>query len=290
MLLEPKGPNDTVTDVDNHQYSMLAKLRQYSGQQNFAIIMPSNFEDKYVKKYINTELQYMKNKTMSKRSGAAGGVFQYGTECASFTKIVRQPTTLYRSTSTNGVGMQAVYISKTGKVKTCNHGYNHIHMKRNSKDAKRADAKKSPSLSHILHHEGLNYIIGLACMKTAGIFFRTKNNGSLSHLKKSIEKHVDDPSIDILVDWMLNTGDMTNYQAIACHCDGNKSHPVEIYTLFSRSYKKEHDGFIYLPLDNCTLKVCANKQTMICNLSHTPHVPDKSRDSLNFSKVHGPRF
>ena len=43
-----------------------------------------------------------------------------------------------------------------------------------------------------------------------------------------------------------------------------------------------------MPLDNFVLKIQCNKQMMICNLKQTPHVPDESRNTHNFSKVHGP--
>ena len=53
---------------------------------------------------------------------------------------------------------------------------------------------------------------------------------------------------------------------------------------------KKMNGLLYLPLDNvCSIRVVCDEQIVVCNLHHTPHVPDQSRNTNNISKTHGPK-
>lgn len=88
---------------------------------------------------------------------------------------------------------------------------------------------------------------------------------------------------------MTSTGEMRNHQALACHTDTNKSHPMEIYSLFHRTGSKKMNGLLYLPLDDACIRVVCDEQIVVCNLYHTPHVPDQSRNTNNISKTHGPK-
>ena len=81
---------------------------------------------------------------------------------------------------------------------------------------------------------------------------------------------------------------MRNYEAMACHTDGNNSHADEILTLFNRHGQTRKKGLIYFPLLNFALGLEGNKNTVVCWLKRTLHVPDPLRNTHNFTKVHGP--
>ena len=88
---------------------------------------------------------------------------------------------------------------------------------------------------------------------------------------------------------MLTTGEMRNHEAVRCHVDKNSSsHKFEVYMLFHRSGIPIKDGYLYLPLDNIVIKIKCDQHLMVCNLNSTYHVADESRNTNNYSKVHGP--
>ena len=129
-----------------------------------------------------------------------------------------------------------------------------------------------------------HYILGDNGVNIVGIWIYLLYN--LQHvLAANVGKSIE----HCLVLWMTNTGEMRNHQALACHTDTNKSHPMEIYSLFHRTGRKKMNGLLYLPLNNACIRVVCDEQIVVCNLSHTPHVPDQSRNTNNISKVHGPK-
>ena len=102
-----------------------------------------------------------------------------------------------------------------------------------------------------------------------------------------------------LLSWACSTGEMRNHQAVNAHYDGNKSHPVETYTLFGRLsvnlrnmtvglLHDLEDGYLVLPLEGITLKIECGYDIVHCCLKDTLHLADNTRNSCNWSKVHGP--
>ena len=92
---------------------------------------------------------------------------------------------------------------------------------------------------------------------------------------------------------------MRNHIAVHGHTDGNTSHPVETLSLFARipdgvpptldtvhTYFK--DGYLYFPIDGIVVRFNIGKHVIHCNLKNTLHIPDKSRNDKNWSKVTGP--
>ena len=220
------------------------------------------------------------------RPGGASRVCRLGDRSQGFTPIVtRQSTTLYLATSKKGAHMRARYYNKYGTIKESKHGYKLMLMKRLTKHKKLRESKKYESYNHILRQETLSYITALACLNVMGI---TEPINHLSNLKKVLCESGDIAIDQCLVHWMCTTGEMRNHQAVGCHCDGNKSHPLEIYSVFDREGIEKKDAYLYLPLDNIVLRFKCGHHLMVCNLTDTPHVADQSRDVNNFSKVHGP--
>ena len=102
----------------------------------------------------------------------------------------------------------------------------------------------------------------------------------------------------ILLSWACTTGEMRNHMAVCAHYDGNKSHPVESMTLFGRmatnvqcnnnSCDNQEDGYLIFPIDGITLKIRCGYDVVHCGLKQTVHLADNTRNSCNWSMVHGP--
>jgi hypothetical protein len=104
--------------------------------------------------------------------------------------------------------------------------------------------------------------------------------------------------------WSTTTGQMNNHCAIHAHTDGNLSHEIETMTLFGRidpselnlrgtsgdSDFKFKSGYLLFPLDSIVIKLSCAKMNIHCNLKNTFHVPDNTRNTHNWSKVHEPKF
>ena len=102
----------------------------------------------------------------------------------------------------------------------------------------------------------------------------------------------------MLLVWSSLTGEMRNHQSLAAHVDGNKSHCMETLSLFPRynndeqmpneNLNKDCDGSVLFPLDGLIIKYLAGLQLLHCSLSNTLHLSDSSRNTTNWSCVHGP--
>ena len=102
-----------------------------------------------------------------------------------------------------------------------------------------------------------------------------------------------------LLSWACSTGEMRNHESVKTHFDGNKSHPVETMSLFGRvsinaknlsknSVKDMEDGYLLLPLEGVTIKIQCGYDLIHCSLKSTLHLADNSRNTCNWSRVHGP--
>ena len=219
------------------------------------------------------------------RPGPASKVFRLGDKSTGFSQITKKATTLFISTSEKAVNMKAIYYNKSGLVKETNWGYKSMLMKRLGKGQKWTEANKNMAYNHILFREAICYMTALGCINSLDIGVPIDG---LSNLRDILQSNSDISISQCLVRWMCTTGEMRNHQAVGCHCDGNNSSPLEIYTPFDRPGMIKKDAFLYLPLDNIALQLICCRHLMVCNLTDTPHVADQSRDVNNFSKVHGP--
>jgi hypothetical protein len=107
----------------------------------------------------------------------------------------------------------------------------------------------------------------------------------------------------ILLTWSCSTSQMNNHCALKAHTDGNKSYEVETMTLYGRSNNNSmrnmtinskdscqqcEDGYLLLPLNGIVIKLQCGMSNIHCNLTNTINVPDKSRNTSNWTKGHGP--
>ena len=78
---------------------------------------------------------------------------------------------------------------------------------------------------------------------------------------------------------------------MAAHIDGNISHKFETLPLF-KSCQGCHSGYIkqymYFPLDLFVLRHTFGIDLIHCTLVDVLHLSDNTRDTTNWSRVHGP--
>ena len=102
-----------------------------------------------------------------------------------------------------------------------------------------------------------------------------------------------------LLEWASSTGEMHNYEALRAHKDGNKSNPIESYTLHGKTdpsnplpcslqVQKMVNGTILFPTHHCGIGVLCGRNVLHMSLKDTIHVPDGTRGKDNWSMVHGP--
>ena len=290
MLADCQHPNTTTHDDKFDVTIILFPYRKHkptnNQHQNFIMLMNANMQQNLVDVFALGEMKnsILLNETAG-RPGPASKVFRLGDKSKGLSQITKKATTLFISTSEKAVNMKAIYYNKSGLVKETNYGYKSMLMKRLEKGQKWTEANQNMSFNHILFREAICYITALGCINSLDIGVPIDG---LSNLRDTLQSNSDISISQCLVRWMCTTGEMRNHQAVGCHCDGNNSYPLEIYTAFDRPGMIKKDAFLYLPLDNIALQLICGQHLMVCNLTDTPHVADQSRDVNNFSKVHGP--
>ena len=271
------------------------RLRRSSAKnlslENFAILINNNFDPADVAKFSRDEMLAINAKSTGHRPGTASGVYQIGDQCHNFTPVTQKSTTFYQASGDNAVHARAVYINAEGIVKTCNNGYRAMSINRLKTEQKKRQAERCLHYRRILLREAIAYIIGVACLRAIEIPPASRNGRYFNKLREIVlTRDASSVSVeDCLCQWMCSTGEIRNHEACKCHVDGNTSHHYEILSLFSRANKPSTDGYLYLPLDNLVIEIKCNVQSLLCNFHNTPHVADSSRNTLNFSKVHGPK-
>ena len=265
---------------------------QLPEDQNFAVVMPSMYDQQQVMQFRAREQGYIDEGCLDKRPGAGSGVYTLDEVNLSFNENVTKPTTVYvASKKKSSGGMRAHYISSiTNKPTICTWGYKSMRLLKLSSGDRLRDVKACPDYAHIMLSDALRCIVSMAVIKKAGISSPGRDGKYLGVLAELIHSN---PSVSItheLICWMCMTEEQRYHEALACHADMECSNPYEVYSLFSRHKVECGDGMLYFPLHNMILRIRSNAEMMVLNFSKTLHVPDQSRNKENFSRVHLPLF
>jgi hypothetical protein len=281
-------------------------------KNNFIIISPFNISTYDYTKMCYYESQHIKNLKTSSRAGSAGGVVLMDSNSHSLTSCTRKDTTLFVNHK-NGCGASIVYDASCGKKKLFNGVYNDIYMRRMDQRQKLNELSKHLFLRRITINEMKNRFISLLIARRFELLDKKNCHPSdiLTHIIDTKKEEIDHfkkightTFESILMVWSCSTGQMNNHSALKAHTDGNKSHEVETMTLYGRSNndcmrnmtidsdgdgQQGDDGYLLLPLNGIVIKLQCGISNIHCNLTNTIHVPDKSRNTSNWTKVHGPK-
>ena len=286
---DAESPHPNMLQHNDSVDLTVVKLGNHKGKWDFLAISNPPYHQDSMKSLSVHENESILRRVKANRPGPASGFLQFHEESFSHTRVTQKPTSLKLAASPRGSAMRKLYFNDDNVVKLCNFGYPKLFMNRLTKEEKLQYSQNNPFYQSILVKEALAYIASVACLVTLGII---QNNKYFPQLN-AILKECDDESIeDALVRWMTSTGEMRNHQQLPCHTDSNKSnkeHPIELYSIHNRVDSQQGHGFLYFPLQNFCLRVASDKNVVVCNLSHSPHAPDKSRNTDTWSRVHGPR-
>ena len=94
----------------------------------------------------------------------------------------------------------------------------------------------------------------------------------------------------IMLAWAASTGVMYNHSTLACHSDGNTSHPVKTLSLFARRFKMDKTkrsienlvlGYLVFLVIGLNLEMMLGRDIVHYGLKSTYHIPDNTRNSHN---------
>ena len=272
--------------------------------KDFIIITKSNFNELSVLEQSLNEMKHISKGTIASRSGAAGGVMLPLNKCQSLSKVTQNDRVL--CVRKKSVGMSVSYRNKEGIVKGRNAIYNDLYMKRYNSKQKLRLVKSSLAYQRLLIREMVSRLKAFLILDREQLIpiqkslegFRRNDKHRLM-MEKTFVTMGRTVIESKLLSWACTTGEMRNHQAVKAHVDGNKSHPVETMSIFGRlpidskrltaDYVREmKPGFLLLPLEGMTLKMLCGYDLIHCCLKSTVHLADNTRNTCNWTKVHGP--
>ena len=238
------------------------------------------------------------------RAGAAGGIMVPTSRCRSLSKVTKNDRVLcVRPRST---GLSLTYRNSQGIVKSRNSVYSDLLMTRLSAKKKFQTMINSVALQRVTVKEMISRLRAFILLDYRNILpieDSLKGYNNITTERVQMENKFREigrtPMESKLLSWACCTGEMRNHQAVKTHFDGNKSHPVETMSLFGRipvnskkltvDYVKSMEcGYLILPLEGVTIKIQCGYDLIHCSLKSTLHLADNSRNTCNWSRVHGP--
>ena len=271
---------------------------------DFVVMDSSNFDNMSILELSLNEMKQISKGLTSPRAGAAGGfMFPSGTSKSLSPITFNQRLMTMRKTS---VAMSLTYKNKDDVVKGRNSIYQDLYMQQYTSKQKFRAAIKSKGLQRIMIKEMISRLRSFLVIHNADILqYHTTVLSFLKSDEQRIEMESQFRNAGVsrldsrLLSWACTTGEMRNHQAVKAHLDGNKSHPVETMTIFGRvptnltrmniNILEQVDyGYLLLPLEGVTLKIKCGFDIVHCSLRKTVHLADNSRNTCNWSKVHGP--
>ena len=271
---------------------------------DFILIEQSNFTDTSILSTSLQEMKYISKGILSPRAGAAGGFMLPDSFSRSLSPVTKNNRCLTKRK--NSVAMSLTYSNYNNETKGRNAVYKDLHMRRLSSHQKFKMVLKNVQYQNILVNEMISRLRCFVILHEKGIMsFMSIVKSFLEQSDRRASMHAAFVSIGRsnleakLLSWACSTGEMRNHMAVKAHVDGNSSHPVETMTLFGRlptnkdnynfkSLHEQKDGYLILPLEGITLKIRCGYDIIHCSLQKTMHVADNSRNTCNWSKVHGP--
>ena len=252
---------------------------------------------------LNEMKSIAKGKT-APRAGAAGGYMLPSENCRSLSKVtMNERLILSRKRS---VGMSVTYRNHRGEVKGRNAVYNDIHMTRHNSSSKFKLTLKSVAMQRILVNEMISRLRSFIVLDKENVIpIQTSLFGFLKYddKRRKMENRFLQYGKSLLeaklLSWACSTGEMRNHEAVKAHFDGNKSHPVETMTVYGRLAVNRREfkvsevttmekGYLLLPLEGITIQMKCGYDILHCSLKNTLHLADNSRNTCNWTRVHGP--
>ena len=252
-----------------------------------------------------------------KRSGAAGGYRVPSWSRQYDSKSLSNATTKAREYVKTGDGtyLRVPYVcEKTGRICIFNSNYNDVRMLRRDKHGKRKSLMETgaTSLRRKEIKEMESRVRSLAIVQKFGLYHDEGKKGpgppeksleeAITRLNEKTRREWSDVDASLsaweilMLEYACGTGEMINWEALAAHCDGNKSHYVETMWLggkVNQEHKQPATEIVkYLPggklamvWQGFALDIRCGLDVVHLQLKYTMHAPDRTRDRVNFSRV-----
>ena len=210
---------------------------------------------------------------------------------------------LLSNPSSEHTNCSVYYRNNDGDKKSFHSVYSDGMMRRMTKKQKKKEIISNNILQMITIEEMKSRILAMAIMIKFGLVPEQHQDSFLygleESLKASIYKNIfsDLSTFDnALLIWSYTTGEMQNHQALCVHKDTNRSHIAETMTLWNRwtegmipDGNNDFDGKLMFPWHRFGIKIKCGVDVIHSNFSSTYHVSDASRNTVNWSRVHGPK-
>ena len=282
----------------------------FPSANNFLIIDESYMTNDEILEVGRKESHSISKIEYGARSGPAGGTVFPDSNSHSLCEATKTSNSIFVA-HTNGSGMSIEYINNEGEKKRFSSVYNDILMQRLTKSKKRKKMLYEKTLRDTEIKEMTSRMKGYIIASHLDLL----PDKNINPFEKLVRIYNRDPKFvntlslfmnmgytlleaSLLV-WSCSSGEMRNHQAMAAHVDGNKTHQMETLSLFSREsskallsncnlINKDTDGFLYFPIDGLVIRIKCGKNFIHSYLTNTLHIPDLSRNTMNWSRVHGP--
>ena len=299
--------NITISSLDpniircpKHGFGLLKLPRN----NDFVVMVKSDFCEMAILEQCLNEMKSISKGVLSSRAGAAGGIMIPYKKCRSLSQVTLNDRILwFREKS---AGMSVTYRNKEGDIKGRNAIYNDLYMKRYNSKQKFNSVLKSTAYQRILVKEMISRLRTFIILDKERLIPIERTLSSFKNNDKT-RKLMEEKFISIgktrleskLLSWACSTGEMRNHQAVKSHYDGNKSHPVETMSIFGRLpvnmeqltpeyVRKMKPGYLLFPLEGITIEMSCGYDLMHCSLKSTLHLADNTRNTINWTRVHGP--
>jgi hypothetical protein len=284
---------------------------------DFLFMCPSFLRNEDIVEMGIDEDKSIKEMVKGARMGAASGflLLPHNTTCfdpQSLSVGTHNQRELFRGVNHKSTALSVDYTAPaTGKRIRWASAYRDMNMSRFSHDSKKRMALVSPCYRRLLIKEMSSR---LRCLSVTSLFHLNPlggpniwqqliaaivgRNSASSHQWQTADASVSCWEA-ILLEWACKTGEMRNHEACRTHQDGNKSHFMETMWLGGKSDSKAAtsstaqvkamtNGKLVLPIQGVVFDIRCGRDFLHMGLKVTMHVPDETRDHLNWSRVHGP--
>ena len=292
--------NPSLVSAPEHEFGLMKLPRK----NDFIVIVKSNYDKISILEQSLNEMRDICYGKISSRAGAAGGIMLPDNQCKSLSKVTTNERVL--CVRSKGVGLSLTYRNYDGAVKGRNSIYNDLYMSRFNAKMKFRKMLKSVAMQRLVVTEMVSRLRTFILLDKENIIPIERSLDTF--LRYSKERHEMEAAFlktgrslleSKLLSWACTTGEMRNHQAVKSHFDGNKSHPVETMSLFGRLpidinnlnvdyLSTMQPGYLILPLEGVTIKMNCGTDLIHCSLKRTLHLADNSRNTCNWTKVHGP--
>jgi hypothetical protein len=244
----------------------------------------------------------------AKRQSCAGGRHypsEQGAHCASRSAATLTEFVVNKKATSYSTSYPISYINVEKNTAhtniTC---YRDVHMVRNTKYQKREQMQNDIKLQEkmILEMKSrlafMFVVVHFGLEKSHDVFLTFAKAALRVRDNKKLWPNCKDEFERVLLEYACGTGEMKNFQQLYSHKDGNASHLVETMTVFGRVpcnetadatsiVKGMEPALLVLPYQQLVCKLKAG-DVLHCKFIATYHVPDCSRNTANYSCVHGP--